>query len=97
MLSEQRMRLDVEDHLGAPVVLDVSIRRDTVELRVQDTLMGIADRDRLREWLRAPDGMFVCDELTWLWNGFSVGIHVRDLVPASQLRSHVVETLRMYL
>jgi hypothetical protein len=96
-MTEQKLRLDVEDREGAAVVLDMSIRRDTVELRVHDALVGVADRDRLREWLRVPDGMFVCDELTWMWNGYTVGVHVRDLVPASQLRAHVVETLRMYL
>jgi hypothetical protein len=96
-MTEQKFRLDVEDRLGASVVLDVSIRRDTVELRIRDALVGIADRNELREWLRIPDGMFVCDDLTWLWNGYSIGIHVQDLVPASQLRAHVVETLRMYM
>lgn len=96
-MTEQKFRLDVEDRLGAAVVLDVSIRRDTVELRMRNVLVGIADRGKLREWLRTPDGMFVCDDLTWLWNGFCIGIYVRDLVPASLLRSHVVETLRMYV
>ena len=96
-MTEQKFKLDVEDRLGATVVLDVSIRRDTIELRLQDTLVGIADRDQLREWLRAPDGMFVCDDLTWLWNGFCIGIYVQDRVPASLLRAHIVETLRMYV
>jgi hypothetical protein len=97
VMTEQKLRLDVEDRAGGAVVLDVSIGRDTVELRLHDMVVGIADRGSLREWLRIPDGMFVCDELTWMWNGYTVGIHVRDLVPASQLRAHVVETLRMYL
>ena len=96
-MTEQKFRLDVEDRLGAAVVLDVSIRRDTVEVRMRDVLVGIADRGKLREWLRTPDGMFVCDDLTWLWNGFCIGIYVRDLVSASPLRAHVVETLRMYV
>jgi hypothetical protein len=96
-MTEQKFRLDVEDRLGATVVLDVSIRRDTIELRLQNALVGIADRDQLREWLRAPEGMFVCDDLTWLWNGFCVGIYVRDRVPASLLQAHIVETLRMYV
>lgn len=96
-MTEQKLRLDVEDRLGAPLILDVSIRRDTVELRLRDVLVGVADRGRLREWLGTPAGRFVCDELTWLWNGYSVGISVRDQVPASLLRAHVVETLRLYL
>ena len=96
-MTEQKIRLDVEDRLGVSVVLDVSIRRDTVELRLQDALVGIADRDRLRAWLSTPDGMYACDDLTWLWNGFCVGVHVEDLGSATMLRPHVVEMLRMYL
>lgn len=93
-MTEQNLRLDVEDRVGAAAVLEVSIRPETVELRLRGTLVGITDRAMLRRWVRRPDGMYVCDELTWLWNGYSIGIYVRDQIPASLLRSDAVETLR---
>jgi hypothetical protein len=96
-MSEQNLRLDVEDRVGAAAVLEVSIRRDTVELRLRGTMVGITDRPMLRRWVRQPDGMYVCDELTWLWNGYSIGIYVRDQIPASFLRPKSAETLRKHL
>lgn len=84
--------LDTRRHA---IAVQVAIRRDMVDFRYQDRLVGIADRDHLRSWLNAPFGVLVYDDCTWLElaGGIALGIervcaaHVLDRLVLADLRS----------
>jgi hypothetical protein len=87
--------LDLLDRWQRPVTAELTIRRDTVEMRCSGRMVGIADRDVLRSWLHDPDGEFAYDDLAWLDLGHGgVALHVDEMVPAFVLRDHVVADLR---
>ena len=69
-------------------------RRDTVEIRCRDSLVGITDRDLLRAWLHDPAGVYAYDELAWLQVGDGVALAIDDLVPAYVLADQVLRDLR---
>jgi hypothetical protein len=88
------MFIDLPDRWGRPVTAQVTIRLDTVEVRCCDTLVGIADREFLRAWLRRPDGVFAYDDMAWLATGNGVALAIDDVVPAWVLTDSVLEGLR---
>jgi hypothetical protein len=96
-MTEQTLRVDAIDQDHLAVVVELSLRRDTVEVRCRNKLAGIADRDTLRSWLRDPQGIYEYDDMAWLWNGYAVGVCIRNMLPTNLLRPHVVENLRMFL
>ena len=85
--------LDLVDRWGRPVVAELTVRRETVEVRCRDR-SGIADRDVLRRWLHAPEGVYAYDDLAWLRIGTGVALAVDDTVPAFPLTGHVLASLR---
>jgi hypothetical protein len=96
-VSELILQLDLEDARRETVVTDVSVRRDTVEFRCQGRLVGIANRDYLRRWLRHPAGVYAYDEMAWLFSGWSIGISIQDVVPGYFLHFEVLDRLRMHI
>jgi hypothetical protein len=88
------MLLEILDRWGRPAEVEMVIRRDTVETRCRDKLAGIADRDQLRAWLRAPTGVFAYDDLAWLGVGGRVALALDDIGPAWVLADHVLAGLR---
>lgn len=87
--------LDVVDRWQRPLNVDVVIRRETVELRCRGRLIGCADRDQLRRWLRTPTGVLAYDDCAWFDLGDEgIALHIDDLVPAFPLREHIVSSLR---
>jgi hypothetical protein len=101
-----QVRIDLHDADQRPVVAELDIRRDTVEIRCRDggrdggrdRLVAVQDRDALRAWLSHPDGVLSCDDTTWsTWDGESVALYVRGFVPTCFLRRHVIERVRLHL
>lgn len=88
------MLLELVDRWTRQVVAEVVVRRDTVELRVGDHLVGIADRDYLRDWLRHPNGCFAYDDVAWSVTGDGVALMVEDRVPMWPLADHQLYDLR---
>jgi hypothetical protein len=97
MSNEQSVTLNLVDADWHPVTAELNIRRDTVEIRCRERLVAVQDRDRLAEWLARPDGLLTCDELSWLWSGWSISIHIRNLVPPFALTMPVIEDIRRHL
>lgn len=91
------MTLDLVDADWRPVAAELSVRRDTVEIRCRDRLVAVQDRQGLSAWLARPDGMLTVDETHWLWNGWAFSIYIRDLVPVFVLEFGVVDDLRRCL
>lgn len=90
-----RLVLELMDRWERPIVAEMVIRRDTVELYCHGRLAGSADRDLLSGWLRQPAGVLAYDGCAWLDLGYGgVALHVDDLVPAFVLRDHIVADLR---
>ena len=87
----------LEDVDGKPVLGEAMVRRDTVELRCQDHLVAIADRDAFREWVEHPEGEFVADEMAWLGTERGVFLAVKDLCPWSPVSGSVMADLRELL
>jgi hypothetical protein len=96
-MNEQTMTLDLVDTDWQPVTAELSIRRDTVEIRCRGALVAVQDRQQLSEWLARPDGALTVDEMSWLWTGWAISIYIRNLVPPFALTIPVVEDLRRHL
>lgn len=96
----QIVRIDLVDEDQMPVLAELRIGPKMVEVRCREELFGVSDRKALRSFLsdpKATDGVFKCEGICWLWNGWDIGLCIRDVVPACFLRPHVVEHLRLYL
>lgn len=90
--------LELTDRWRRPVTATVVIRRDTVEMHCGGQVVGVADRDLMRRWLKDPNGVLAYDRLAWMGLGHGgVALQVEDVVPAFVLRDHVVEDLRSRL
>ncbi len=96
-MDGQRMTLDLVDADWRPVSAELSIRRDTVEIRCRNRIIAVQDRDRLKAWLAKPDGLLSVDDVHWMWTGWAFSICVPGLVPAFRLGFGVVEELRRRL
>lgn len=96
-MAEMNFVLDLCGNDCQQVEAELSIRRDTVEVRCGDRLVGIADRAYLRAWLKSPGGMYMCDDMAWGWTGWAIAVHIKGLVPGSYLKFEVWNTLRMYV
>ncbi len=88
--------IEVPDRWGRTSAAEVVVRLDTVEIRYQDRLIGVADRDRLRDWLRDPHGSYVYDEICWLAVSIGVSLALED-EPAWVLPDHILFRLREHL
>jgi hypothetical protein len=97
LMNEQTVTIDLLDVDRTAVSAEVSIRRDTVEIRCREQLVAVQGRDQLRDWLARPDGLLNCDETTWLWNGWSVSLCIAGMVPVRALGFDVVEDLRRHM
>lgn len=86
--------IDLLDKWGRRTVAEVVIRLDTVEVRCRDVIVGVADRDLLRDWLREPGGVYAYDEMAWLATGNGVALAIDDVVPPWVLADHVLVGLR---
>jgi hypothetical protein len=89
--------LDLLDSWRRLVPVEVMIRRETVELRCQEHLVGVADRDYLRSWLGAPFGVFAHDDCAWLHLAPGIALCIGDVVSSHILNEHVVNDLRSRL
>lgn len=74
--------------------VQITIRRDTVEIRVEDRLVGVGDREKLRAWLEGPKGVFAFDDINWYKAGGGIAIGITDLVRPWTLADHDVQQLR---
>ena len=88
------LQIHMLDRWGRPVSAEIAVRRDTVEMRCRESLVGIADRDRLRAWLREPQGVYAYDEIAWLGVSNGVALAIEDVVPAWVLDDQVLNGLR---
>jgi hypothetical protein len=86
--------VELIDRQGERLQAEVAVRRDTVEIRFAESLVGIADRDLLRAWLRHPEGSYVYDDVTWFTFDGRVGLEIRELSPAAVLADGVLNSLR---
>jgi hypothetical protein len=79
-----------------PVPTEVNIRRDTVEFRAGDRLVGIVDREAFKNWLLVPVQALVFDEMAWQWDDFlnRVLLRIKDLVSWWPLDDEDLATLR---
>jgi hypothetical protein len=91
------LTLELLDAWRRPVTAEVAIRRDTVEVRCRDRLVGVADRDLLRAWLGAPFGVFAYDDVAWLQANSGIVLCISDVVAGHDLGVHVVDDLRSRL
>jgi hypothetical protein len=84
----------VQDGAGREATVEVLVRRDTVELRLRDALVGVADREDLRRWLRHPVSVFAYDDLAWIATPTGIALAIDDVVPPWPLPDHVAAGLR---
>lgn len=96
-MDKQNVTLNLIDTDWHPVCAELSINPETVEIRCRERLVAVQDRERLRGWLAKPDGPLICEEMSWLWNGWSFSIYIPDVVPAFALAFPVVDDLRRKL
>ena len=84
----------VQDDAGREATVEVLIRRDTVELRLGDALVGVAGREDLRRWLHDPVSVFAYDDLVWIATPTGIALAIEDAVPPWPLPEHVAAGLR---
>ncbi len=88
------MLLVLQDTWDRQVVAEVVVRRDTVEFRLNDVLVGSMVRDVLGVWLGHPTGTFKYDDMHWITNEHgSVGLAIGQSVPVQWLADDVVRDL----
>ena len=95
--SSPNLALDLLDTTGRPVVVQLRVRSDAVELCCEGRCLGQLARQTLGTWLRAPDGALAHGDGVWRWTGDHVALGVPGLVPARELGHHVLAILRMYV
>jgi hypothetical protein len=89
------MFVDLIDKWSRQVTAEIVIRLDTVEVRCREAIVGVADRELLRRWLRDPNGMYAYDEMAWMHGPMTgIALAIDDIVPPSWLPDHVVARLR---
>jgi hypothetical protein len=88
------LAIDVLDRWGRQATAEVTVRAETVELKMFDTVVGIADRDYLRQWLRHPEGVYAYDEMAWLTVADGIALAIDDMLPPWVLDNHVLSGLR---
>jgi hypothetical protein len=86
--------VDVIDRRGQSATAEIAVRRDTVEIRFEERIVGIAERDLLGAWLRHPEGVYAYDDVTWFTGNGGVGLEILELVPASVLSDDAMFSLR---
>jgi hypothetical protein len=74
--------------------VEVAVRRDTVELRIRDALVGVVGRDDLRRWLQHPVSVLAYDDLAWIATPTGVALAIDRVVPPWPLADHVLDGLR---
>jgi hypothetical protein len=91
-----RLTLVLSDRWGRPVLAEIDLHRDTVEVWCHGVLVGAPDRDALRAWLTAPAGVYAVDDLVWIPapTGRGVALAIDDVVPATWLPDAAVAALR---
>jgi hypothetical protein len=82
------------DRWGRQAEAELVVRRDTVEMRCRDVLVGVANRDYLRQWLRNPEGVYVYDDMSWMVTGNGIALSLGDVVPSWPLEDHVLAGIR---
>lgn len=95
--ASPNLALDLLDSTGRPVVVQLRVRPDDVELCCEGKCLGMLERQALRVWLREPDGSLTHGGGVWRWTGERVALGVPGLVPARELGHHVLAILRMYV
>jgi hypothetical protein len=86
--------IGLQDVRQRPIVAEVLVRQSSVELRCQERVMGVADREHLRSWITKPSGKYTYDDVTWLCRDDGLYLSLTDLVPGHPLASHVIDDLR---
>jgi hypothetical protein len=79
------------------LLVELSIRRDTVECRCGGRLEAIFDRDTFEAWLAAPMDSLTDDTMTWQATDQGVAIAVQRVFPRQNVSPTVVEVLRHQL
>jgi hypothetical protein len=96
-VSELILGLDLVGARHEPVKADISVQRNRVDFWCNDRRVGTADRWQLRQWLNSPEGVFDCEEMSWFWEGWHVGVRIKDVVPGYYLPANVVAGLRHHI
>ena len=64
-----RFQLPVSPGQHAPAV-EMTLRREVVEMRYQDRCVAVIDRERLRDWLfQSTSSRLPIDDVTWIGLG----------------------------
>lgn len=72
---------ELEDVSGDDAQVEVQFRRDTVELRCDEHLKAVFDRDELRAWLDEPSGVLSVDDVALALHDEHIHIWIDPLVP----------------
>ena len=86
--------LDWHDKL---LVVELSIRRDTVECRCGGRLEAIFDREVMSVWLAAPTDELTIDAMTWQLTVCGIAVEAVHAFPRQTINWSVVDYLRMQL
>lgn len=80
-------------HLGQ---VELTVRRDDLEVRFADRHLAVVDRKALRRWLNRPTGPYLTDAVTWVARGRARLIAL-DQAPPTPLPPRIIGQLTAVL
>ena len=91
-----RMTLTVLDGLGLEAEVELTFRRDVVEVHMDGHCRAVFDRDHLREWLTYPEGTFSCDDVSLILSTDGILLRIDPAVPGCPLSQTTSDELRSF-
>ena len=92
-----RMILTVVDGFGFDTDVELTFRRDVVEVHHNGNCRAVFDRDHLREWLTYPEGTFSCDEVSLILSKDGILLRVEPGIPGCPLSGAGLGELRQWV
>ena len=89
-----RLTIPFVDDTGRQAVLEVTLRRDTVEWHADDRCRAVFDFDELRDWFANPSGLLSIDDVTFFPMARSVAVSVAGYLSWRTIPEHIVADLR---
>lgn len=89
-----RSTLTVLDAFGMDADVELTFRRDVVEVHHEGRCRAVFDRDHLREWLTYPQGSVSVDDVSFIQSTDGILLRVEPVVPGWPLAQYALAQVR---
>jgi hypothetical protein len=89
-----RLTLTVLDGFGMDADVELTFRRDVVEVHYEGRCRAVFRRDVLKEWLTYPEGSVTADDVSFTLSTDGIVLRVEPVVPGCPLAQFMLAELR---